>query len=210
MRGWRRRWQLKKVKPGDGSPLKPYRGWHVLWRTVFTLDHAGHEYALDVDFFDLEGRARFYRDGSQVAVAEMPAAFPVPDGAVEAASSTYGMRRAHLVLTSGQERQLDPAPRTGEAWRARLAERRPGLSRALATGAVVVLVAALLLGLPQAMEQLSRIPVVADHLGTFTSPVTLPAWLNTALGVAGVLAALERALSLRHHWLIDGDGLLGD
>ena len=42
-------------------------------------------------------------------------------------------------------------------------------------------------------------------MGTFTSPIQLPAWLNTALLVAGIIAAFERALTLRNHWLIDAD-----
>jgi hypothetical protein len=33
----------------------------------------------------------------------------------------------------------------------------------------------------------------------------LPAWANTTVTVAGVLAATERALTLRNHWLIDLD-----
>lgn len=35
--------------------------------------------------------------------------------------------------------------------------------------------------------------------------MSLPSWLNTTLTVAGVLASLERALTLRNHWLPDVD-----
>ncbi len=202
---WRRRRRLKKVKPGDGRPLRPYRRWHGLWRSVFEVDLEGHRYALDVDHFDLDGRARLYLDGRRHAVAEMPAAFPVPGGAIEAESSTYGLKRAHLVLDDGTEYQLRPVPHSPEAWRADLGRRSPGVSKALAGGAITVLVVALVLGLPQLAEQITAIPAVAERVGTVTAPITLPAWLNTALTVGGVLAGLERALTLRYHWLIDGD-----
>ena len=39
----RRSRRLKKVKPGNGKPLKPYRGWQGLWRTLFLLDHIDGE-----------------------------------------------------------------------------------------------------------------------------------------------------------------------
>lgn len=208
---------MRKVEPGDGRPLPAYRHGHLLWRSLFAIEHTdpaggtAHEYAVDVNLFDLDGRAALYRDGVRHAVAPLPAAFPVPGGVVEVASSMLGLKRVHLVLDSGEERQLRPAPRTAEHWRARLGQRWPRLSRWLAGTAIAVLLVGLALGLPQAVEQVSRVPAVADRFGTVTSPVSLPSWLNTTLLVAGLLAALERALTLRNHWLIDADTwLLGD
>ena len=58
---------------------------------------------------------------------------------------------------------------------------------------------------PQAAELITQIEVVAENVGTFTSPISLPAWLNVSLVVAGILAATERALTLRNHWLIDAE-----
>lgn len=209
IRQWRRRRAIKKVKPGNGKPLRPYRRWHVLWRSQFLLELAGPggeavHYAVDVDFFDLFDRAELYRDGVQHAVASSPAAFPVPGGVIEVAASTYGMKRVHLVLDSGEEQQLRPAPRTAEHWRARLGHRHPRLSRWLGATAVAVLVLGLVLLVPQVLEQVSEFPEVADWF-TFTSPISLPPWLNTTLFVAGILAAIERGLTLRNHWLIDAD-----
>ena len=74
---------------------------------------------------------------------------------------------------------------------------------------VHLILALLLIGvvlmLPQAAELITSIPPVAERVGAFTSPMQLPAWLNVTVTVAGVLAAVERALTLRNHWLIDAD-----
>jgi hypothetical protein len=37
----------------------------------------------------------------------------------------------------------------------------------------------------------------------FTSPVHLPGWLNFGLGLGAAAASTERALRLRHNWLLD-------
>lgn len=71
---------------------------------------------------------------------------------------------------------------------------------------MLVLVIALLLGLPQLAEAVSSIDVVTDTVGTFDSPVSLPAWANTAMTLAAALASYERALRIQHNWLLDGDG----
>jgi len=70
-----------------------------------------------------------------------------------------------------------------------------------------VLLVGLVLLVPQLLELVTRIDAVAERVGVFTSPVSLPPWLNTTLTVAGVLASLERALTLRNHWLLDVDTL---
>jgi len=67
----------------------------------------------------------------------------------------------------------------------------------------VILLVALVLGLPQLASAVSQFPIVTDQLGSFESPLVLPDWLNITLLIAGILAALERALMLRNHWLID-------
>ena len=35
---YRRRWQLSKAKPGDGSRLQRFRLWHLLSRSLFALE----------------------------------------------------------------------------------------------------------------------------------------------------------------------------
>ncbi|MFE7900873.1 hypothetical protein ACFU3E_25880 [Streptomyces sp. NPDC057424] len=56
-----------------------------------------------------------------------------------------------------------------------------------------------------AAEQVTRAPEgVAQYVGTFTSPIDLPAWGNVVVGLATVAASTERALWLRYNWLLDG------
>lgn len=69
---------------------------------------------------------------------------------------------------------------------------------------ITVLLIALVLGVPQIIEQISHIPPVAERFGTFTSPIQLPAVLNITLVIAALLASTERALRLRYNWLLDG------
>ncbi|WP_454300822.1 hypothetical protein [Salana multivorans] len=212
----RRRKRLKKVKPGDGRPLKPYRPWHSLWRTLFLLDVEEPDgtptrYAVDVDYFVFDDTVSLYRDGEQVAKAEPPAVLPTSVGVIEVETTMYGLRRMHLVREDGSEQQLRPHRGTPEEWRSRMGSRFPRASRVIAGAAIAVLIVGLVLVVPQALERISEIEWVATNIGTFRSPVELPAWLNATLVTAGLLAAFERALTLRNHWLIDADTwLLGD
>ena len=54
-----------------------------------------------------------------------------------------------------------------------------------------------------ALEMVTRLDIVSDRFATLTSPIDLPGWASTTLLVAGILAATERALTLRNHWLVD-------
>jgi hypothetical protein len=74
---------------------------------------------------------------------------------------------------------------------------------------LLVLGVALVLGVPQIIEQITEIPPVAEHVGTFTSPFHLSGTANVALIVATLLASTERALRLRYSRVLDG-GLFGD
>ena len=209
---WKRNRAARRVKPGDGRRLQRYRWWQPFTRTLFHLrlpDNDGEQRTWSVDVrlwgdSDGEVRAQLYRDGLQHAVSTLPAAFPVPGGTVEVATSTFGLRRCHFVTDTGRERQLRPDPASAEGWRLRLERTRPRLGRALGITSVVVLVVALLLGLPQLAEQITSIPPVTERVGTFESPIALPSWFNIGLLVATALASTERALRLRYHWLLDG------
>ncbi|MGO1543912.1 MAG: hypothetical protein ACTHXA_06175 [Gulosibacter sp.] len=202
-----------KIKPGDGSALKPVRGWDALWRSQFAIrlmepDESGSElprtYAVDVNFFDWETSAALYRDGRQHLRATLPVRFPVYNGEIDVADSTFGMRRVHLIRGK-QERQLVPTPGTAEHWRAQFGRNHPILSRTIGILAVVVLLIGLAVLAPQILEWITSIEMIADRFGRFESPIQLPPWLATCLTVAGLLAAFERALTLRSHWLIDAD-----
>lgn len=190
------------IKQGDGSALRPMRWWQLLHRTVFGIEHAAHRYVVDARLLDDE--ARLYVDGVQTARSSLPVRFAVDGGRIEVAASTYGLKRMHLVTETGTT-QLVPAPRTAERWRAELGRRSPVLSAMIASVAVIVLVIGLVVALPELLEILTRIPPVAERIGTFTSPIELPAWLAMTITVAGVIAGIERALTLRNHWLLDFD-----
>ena len=208
----RRKRAAKKVKPGDGRPLQRYRWWQPFTRSLLHLRLAGPDgeqqtWSVDVRLWgdsDGEVRAKLYRDGLQDAISKLPAAFPVPGGTVEVVASGYGLRRCHYVSDTGEERQLVPDPASAEGRRARLEKERPALGRALGAVSVLILIVALILGLPQIVEQITHIPPVAENIGTFNSPIALPGWLNIGLTVAALLASTERALRLRYHWLLDG------
>lgn len=212
---WSERRAERRVKDGDGRPLPRYRWWQQLSRSLFTLRLAGEdgvpvEYAVDVkhggDASDGEVRARLYVDGRQRAVSRTPARFIVPGGAIEVATTQFGLRRCHFVADDGREHQLRPHPRSGAGRRARLHRDHPALSRAIgAVSIVFLLVGVALLGL-QLAETISEIPPLAERFGTFVSPVQLPLWLNVALTAAAATASTERALRLRYHWLLDAAG----
>lgn len=185
----------------------------ALWRSAFSVTLDGHEYTLDVDFFDWNGTCVLYRDGVQAARQSSPARFDLndlshdasPDAMprIEATVGWYGMQRAHLITADG-EQQLLPVPGTGEHGRAQLARKHPGWSAVLAVASFTVLLLALLLELPQLLEVVTHTSWwsrVADW--QFTSPISLPSQANTVITVAGVLAGIERGLRLRHNWLLD-------
>ncbi len=210
MRQWRRRRRQGKVKPGDGSELKSFGGWDVLTRSLFYLEvpEAAEErqlWAVDVHHFAEDDQAEVYRDGVQDQRSPLPAAFPVPGGVIEVAVNTFGLSRMHYVTTEGDERLLRPHRRSLEGLRVRFDRRHPRVSAWIARAAVVVLLVGLVFAIPQAAAMVSQWDVVADHVGAFTSPFALPGWASTTLFVAGIIAALERALTLRSHWLVDAE-----
>jgi hypothetical protein len=203
---FRRRRQVARVRPGDGSPLPGYRRWQLFTRSLFTLDHEGHRYEVDVRHLRDSSSTRrpvlLYRDGVQVAAANPPVAFPVPGGVIEVATSTYGLTRIHHVADDGAERVLRPHPHTLEGLRARFARRFPRASAAVAVASVAVLLTGLGLTLLTVAEAVGRIPPVAAQIGTITSPVRLEGWAAVAVPAATALAAVERSLALRDHWLL--------
>lgn len=192
---------MGKQVPGDGSPLKPFKPWQAVYRTVMGIEHAGRRWDIDVDFLDWTDRTDLYRDGrAHLRQTGTSARFDVGDGAhIVVAQSTYGLKRAHLVLADGSERQLDPVPGTAERWRADLDRDSPVLSRRIGAASWTILVLMLVLQVPQWAKMISE----ASGWFEFVSPISLPSGLNTALTILGVLAAIERALRLRYHWLLD-------
>ncbi len=209
---WRRRRAAARVRPGDGHPLRPFRWWQLLSRSLFSLSLPGPDggrilYAVDVrPAGDHDGRvlADLYRDGRHSATSRVPAAFPVEGGVIEVAASVFGLKRCHYVTPDGGEQQLVPDPASAAGRRARLESGHPALSRSVAVLSGVLLVAGLGAVALELVDVAGRIPPVVDRYGGFEAPVQLPPWLTVALGLGAVAASLERALRLRYHWLLDG------
>lgn len=190
--------------PAPNSPLPAFRPSLSLQRTRFATDLSDESTAtIDVDH--LSGRASLYRDNRHVQTSYMPARFPLQSESIEVAASRYGMQRIHLIRADGSSHRLDPAPGTPEHWRAQLSHRHPGIGRALAGGAVLVLVINLVLLAPQLLELITHLPLWAERFTPFVSPIDLPGWANTALTLTAGLAGIERALTLRHHRLLDAE-----
>lgn len=184
--------------------MPPFRPSLSLERTRFAVDLPDGSIAT-VDVDHLSGRASLYLEHRHVQTADMPVRFPLGPDSIEVAASRYGMQRIHLVGANGNQRRLDPAPGTPEHWRAQLSRRHPGVGRALATGAVIVLVVNLTLLAPQLLEVVTHLSLWTDRFTPFVSPIDLPAQANTALTVAAALAGIERALTFRNHRLLDAE-----
>ncbi|WP_103337682.1 hypothetical protein [Amycolatopsis sp. CA-126428] len=209
---WRRRRAAKRIKPGTGRELQPFRWWQPFARSLYSIDLAGWVYTVDVRhrrrFFsdDGKGTVDLYLDGRHHAESKLPAAFPVPGGTIDVADSPFGLKRCHYVTDEGEEGRLVPDRASAEGRREHFARRHPVLSRVIGATSVALLVISVLLLVPQLIEVAFKIPPVAQRFGTFVSPVVLPAWLNTVLSVGAVLASVERALRLRNNWLLDRVG----
>ncbi|MEV5827030.1 hypothetical protein AB0L25_15750 [Spirillospora sp. NPDC052242] len=180
----------------------------MLHRSLYTIVHDGPDgpgrtWTVDVTMKDVGWVAELYLDGAWQEKSDVPAAFAVPDGTIEVKASMYGVTRAHLVLDSGPERPLTPVAGTAEDLRGRLARRHPRLSRTIGALAIAILVVNLVLAVPQALEIVTGISLVADHVGSFRSPVSLPPWLNAVLLSAGILAATERVLMRRSNRVLN-------
>jgi len=202
----------RRTKPGDGSPLKPFRWWQMLSRSVFSLtipreDGAETVYTVSVKHGgDSETgvvTAQLYRDGILTAVSKLPAFFAVPGGTIEVATSTFGLKRCHYVTDDGREQQLEPDPRSAEGRRAAFDRAHPAASRVVGGVAVLVLIVGVVVAVPQLIEAFSAIPPLAERFGTFDSPIQLPVVANVVVGIATGAASIERALRLRYNWLLD-------
>ncbi|MGI5429460.1 hypothetical protein [Streptomyces sp. CA-179760] len=210
---WRHRRAVRRVEPGDGRALRRFRWWQMLTRALFRLRLTNEDgrqtvYAVDVrhqNASDGHVKAHLYLDGRHHAESRVPAVFPVRGGTVEVNASGFGLKRCHYVTAEGTEFPLVPDPASAEGRRARLDRSHPALSRCMGFLSATVLVIGLVLLILQLAEQVTRDPEgVARYVGTFISPVDLPAWANAVVGLVTAAASTERALRLRYHWLLDG------
>jgi hypothetical protein len=169
----------QRVEPGNGQPVKAFSWWQPIFRSLHHLRLA--EAAYPRGNSDLRGPAArgISRAGRWIGVA----------------ATSFGLKRCHYVTEDGTEEQLLPA--SAEGRRARLGSERPALSRLIGIGSLLMVVIPLLLLVPQLAEAASRVPQLAKRFGTFTSPIDLLRWLNTALGVAAASASVERGSRMR-------------
>lgn len=207
-RHWKRKRAINKVKPGDGHPLKPFRWWQIFTRSLFYKKFTENNgtskvYAVDVHYFSEDETAELYVNGKHSATSKLPAFFPVPGGVIEVETTTYGLKRMHYVTDDGAEEILSPHPKSLEGLRLRFDQRFPLTSNIIKYLAIAILLTSIVFGVPQLIAMISQIEFINERFGTFESPIVLPNWLNVTLAVASTLAALERAITLRNHLLID-------
>jgi hypothetical protein len=177
--------------------LEPVRGLQVIWRGVYEIEHAGHSYAVEVDYFDFAEKVHLYRERTRIATEKSPARFGVDGGAtIEASMGLLGMKRLRLVET-GRETTLRPAAGTAEARRAGFERDHPRASRLIGALAWIILVVALIVEIPQLID------LVAGAIGVdFDPPIELPPFALGVLGVLALAAALDRALRFQHNRLL--------
>jgi hypothetical protein len=208
---WNERRLAKRVEPGDGRPLKPFRWWQMTRRSVMSialpLDGRQVMHTIEVKHGgDAETgvvRAGLYLDGQLRAQSKVPARFPLAHGHIEVRTSQVDLRRCHFVAHDGTERRLVPDPKSAEGRRMRFASEHPVASGLIGAISVLMLLIGVGLNILQAAEPISEIPFFADIFGSFESPLHLSVSLNLALGLGAAVGAVERAMLMRYHWLLD-------
>ncbi|WP_339234113.1 hypothetical protein MKX40_16590 [Paenibacillus sp. FSL R5-0517] len=213
-----KRSQLKaarRVKIGNGRPLKVFRWWQPLSRALFYLTLKNDEgqqvnFAVDVSYWqqflgdDGKGKAHLYLDGKHHAESKLPAAFPVTGGTIEVASTVFGLKRCHYVTDEGLVHQLIPDENSAEGHRARLDREHPALSRWIGFLSLIMLIVPMFLAIPQIIGSITQVPFIAQNIGTFNSPINLPIWLNIVLGLCAAAGSVERATRLKWNSFLDG------
>lgn len=211
---WRRRRAVKRITAGDGSALRRFRIWQLLSRSVMHLDLAATDgpvqYTVDVRQWKTDENGHvivhLYRNGLQHATSRAPALFPVGGGAIDVATSGFGLKRCHYVTVDGTTHQLMPDPRSAEGRRSRFEHRRPGLSRAVGALSIVALLVGVALLLQEIAVPILQIPPIAERIGPIEPLIRVPLWLTITLAITAAVASTERALRLHYHWLLDAAG----
>jgi hypothetical protein len=200
--------EIRKVKKGDGHRLKEYRFWHAFTHSLFhiTITNENNEkihYALKSRYFAEDSSVDLYHNRKHIAYSTLPASLPVENGIIEVKSQGSGINSIQYLTDKLETFSVYPEKRSIRGLRMRLHKRIPTISFLIGGLAIVTLLSITILTLPQIIESISQVPWISENIGTFESPISLSIWMNVAAGFAGALAATERALMLRSHWLID-------
>lgn len=209
-RRYRHSRKVAKIKQGDGHTMKPFQFWQMITRSIYHIkleNTSGHEekYSVDVEYYEAGDEVKLYLNDKHISSSSTPATFPVPGGYIDIQTTLYGLKRMHYVSDDHVDVVLEPDPRTAEGIRKKLTLHYPLASRLIGWAAIFILLISLVLGIPQIIEYVTYIDFIQERFGTFNSPINLPDWLNVTLAILAIIAALERALTLKNHWLIDMD-----
>jgi hypothetical protein len=209
-----RRLAEKRIVPGDGHTLKPLRWWQQFSRVILYLpltvpNDRQVVYAIDTHHwrqlfsYDGKGTAALYADGKHLAESRLPAAFPVPGGAIEVIPAAFGLNRCNWVTTAGREYQLMPDRGSAEARRTLFRNDHPIMSRWIGILSLALVVVPLAVLILQLTEVALNLPFLTTRLGTFGSLLYLPIWVNIGFGFLIALAGAERLIRFRHRWVLD-------
>lgn len=181
----------------DRQALRPFKFSDVFWRGLYGIDYGGARYVVEVDFFDIKEKVRLYRDGHLVEEKGSPASFEIEGATIKAAMALYGMKVAKLIPRGQKPQALVPLPGTAEDRRLSFGRAHPAVSMLLAAAAWIVLAIALVTQMPNLLNGIG-------YLAGWSVPTFgLPEWLNVLLGIAGILAGLDRGLCMKHNPLLD-------
>lgn len=184
---------------GKSYELRPLGFWENLVRGRFEIEHEGALFVVDSLYVDFDERIRLYRNGLLMETARRRASWEIGGGSrIEAEVSQVGMKYARLRGAGSKETEsLRPSPGTPEAWRAEVDRSHPLVSRVIAIAATVVLVAVLLIEIPQLVN------LIGTWTGFLMPAIDLPVWANVVLIAVAAVAAIERSLSMKHNPLLD-------
>lgn len=174
-------------------------------RTIFHIKIEEDVYSVDINIYGRNGggaESTLFKNGKSIKYSRVPALFEVPGGHIEVNTTSYGVKRIHHV-TEHDEVQLTPDKKSPEGKRAKFKRNYPLMSRIIDILSIIVLIGGLIIGSPAMIEFTTRIPAIADVVGTFTSPFQFSDTTNIIILSLTVLAASERALSIKNHLLID-------
>ena len=177
--------------------LRPFRFSDMFWRGLYGIDYDDARYVIEVDFFDIREKVRLYRDGCLVEEKSSPASFDIEGATIKAAMALYGMKVAKLMPHGQKAQPLVPLPGTAEDHRLSFGRTHPVASALLAAAAWIVLAIALVTQVPNLLNGIG-------HLTGWSVPTFgLPGWLDVFLGVAGILAGLDRGSGMKPNPLLD-------